>query len=125
MHNLSRNKEICCNLLQRVAKSRGPFYFVQQNLQNAARFSTPRQLVSQQNHFSGAFDWSRVVIKSYMALKVTQGTKTNKMAEGEESEIVAISVTLETKFSNEREKELIKELEKKTLVCGKQEVPVI
>ena len=45
-------------------------------------------------------------------VKVTQGTKTNKMAEGEESEVVAISVTLETKFSDEKKRELIKELEK-------------
>ena len=45
-------------------------------------------------------------------VKVTQGTKTNKMAEGEESEVVAISVTLEMKFSDEKKRELIKELEK-------------
>ena len=124
-YNLSRNKKMCCKLLQRVAKSRGPFYFVQQNLQNAACFTTPRQLVSLQNHFSGALDWSRMVITSYVALKVTQGTKTNKMAEGEESEMVAVSVTLETNFFQRKGQRTYQRASKEALVCGKQEVPVI
>ena len=109
---------MCCKLLQRVAESRGPFYFLQQNLHNAARFTTPRQLVSQQSHFSGTVDWSKVGIRHTWLVKVTQGTKTNKLAEGEESEMVAVSVTLETKFSDEKKGELIKKLEKKPLFVG-------
>ena len=53
-----------------------------------------------------------MVTRHTRLLKVTQGTKTYIMVEGEESEIVAISMTLETKFSDEKKGELIKELAK-------------